>query len=94
MTVISESQIRHQVQSFIGGRFLDGDPDGELKNDTELLPLGILNSLNTVVLVTFIREQFSVRVPPAAMSARNFGSVSAIAAMITGLLAGLPDPGG
>jgi acyl carrier protein len=87
VTVISESQISHRVRSYIEEHFLEGDPQGELTNDTELLPLGILNSLNTVVLMTFISGEFGVRIPTAAMSARNFGSVSAITAMITALLA-------
>lgn len=86
MTVISEGDIRGRVLAFIRERFLDGDPRRELSEDTELLALGILDSLNTVMLMTFIADEFGVRVPLARVSARNFCSVSAITLMIADLL--------
>jgi acyl carrier protein len=92
MTVISEREIRDRVLEFIKERFLDGDPEHELADDTELLALGILDSLNTAVLMTFINENLGVRVPLARISARNFGSVCAIATMINDLLAGAAAP--
>ena len=70
------------VSGFIKDRFLSGDPDGELTDDTNLLQLGILDSLNTAMLMTFIRDELGVAVPLELISAGNFKTVSAIASMV------------
>jgi acyl carrier protein len=78
-------RIEGELVAFIRERFLHGDPDGELSVDTELLRLGILDSLDTTRLIVFIRSTFGVSVPFDRVNAKNIGSVRRIAAMIRSL---------
>jgi acyl carrier protein len=50
----------------------------------------VLNSIETARLVAYIRETFGVRLPPTAMTARNFRDLETIA----GLVAGVPVAAG
>jgi clorobiocin biosynthesis protein CloN5 len=67
---------------FIRERFLGGDPNGELTEETPLLEWGVLDSLNTAVLLTYIRDELGVSVSPAKINGRNFATVRTIAALI------------
>jgi acyl carrier protein len=71
--------------TFIRNQFLDGDPGRQLDMSTPLLEWGVLNSLNTVQLLTFIRDEFDVHVPPTAISASGFKDVGSITALVTDL---------
>jgi peptidyl carrier protein len=75
------------VTGYIREKFLSGDPDGELTSDTNLLQLGILDSLNTAMLMTFIRDELGVTIPLEMISAANFKTVSAIASKVCSLTA-------
>jgi len=79
---LAEDAVVTVVTGFVREKFLSGDPDGELREDTNLLQLGILDSLNTAVLMTFIRDELDVAIPLEMISAANFKSVRAIASMI------------
>lgn len=79
---LAEDAVVTVVTEFVREKFLAGDPEGELQEDTNLLQLGILDSLNTAVLMTFIRDELDVVIPLEMISAGNFRSVRAIASMI------------
>ena len=83
---MTKDNIIEQVSDFVRQELLDGDPRGELDETTPLLEWGVLNSLNTVRLLTFIREELGVAVPPAEINAQNLKNVRAIAAMVVGLV--------
>jgi acyl carrier protein len=68
--------------AFIREKFLAGDPQGELTDSSPLLEWGILNSLNTALLINFIREEFKTSVGLEAVDAASFGTVKSIAAML------------
>jgi peptidyl carrier protein len=76
--------------AFIRERFLAGDPGGELDERTPLLATGVLDSLNTAVLMSFIRDELGAEVPFGQINAQSFASVASIAAMICALPAA-PD---
>ena len=78
-----------RLLAFIGENFLDGDAQGELDATTPLLEWGVLDSLKIAVLLSFIRNDLGVTVPFQYISARNFGTVRAIAE----LSAELVEPG-
>jgi acyl carrier protein len=79
---MSEDQIAERIAQFIKVNFLAGDPQGELQDNTPLLEWGVLNSLNTVRLVTFIRNGLGVKIPPLEINGSNFKDVSSIAKMV------------
>ena len=87
MSAMSETDVNGHILEFIRVRFLAGDPSHELDAETELLALGILDSLNTAILVSFINDEIGVQVPIEDMSAHNFATVSAIGRLVSGLAA-------
>ncbi|MBD0844692.1 MULTISPECIES: acyl carrier protein [unclassified Streptomyces] len=80
-------EVTRTITEFIRERFLDGDPKGELEMDTPLLSWGVLNSLNTVLLLNHIHDELGVKVPPSRISARDLKSVRTIASVVRELAA-------
>nr|UPI48953.1 acyl carrier protein [Micromonospora sp.] len=87
---MSHEQLSEHLIAFIRDRFLAGDPRDELTATSPLLEWGVLDSLNTAVLLTHIRDDLGVAIPPAKVSARYFRDVRSIAAMIDELPATTP----
>ncbi|BCB84562.1 acyl carrier protein [Phytohabitans suffuscus] len=76
---MSTDRITAQIREYVRTNFLDGDPKGELEDTSPLLELGVLNSLNTIRLVSFIRDELGVRLPSLQVNGRNFRDVRSIA---------------
>lgn len=75
-------EFAEKITSFIRERFLAGDPKGELDENTPLLEWGVLNSLNTVVLLNYLRTDLGVTVPPRRLNARDLKNIRNISAMV------------
>jgi len=84
---LSQDEVSARLLAFIRERFLDGDPRGELEDTSPLLEWGILNSLNTAILIGYIREEFGASVALERVDAATFGSVASISAMLCQLAA-------
>jgi methoxymalonate biosynthesis acyl carrier protein len=54
----------------------------EVSPDEPLIENGILTSLQTVELVTFLEERFDIMVEDEEFDEENFGSVEAIATLV------------
>lgn len=78
--MMSETEVSTKLIAFIRDRFLSGDPNRELDENTPLLEWGILNSLNTAVLINFIRNDLGA--PVETMNATSLRDVRAITAMV------------
>lgn len=87
---MSDELVTARIRDYIRVNFLDGDPDGELQDTSPLLEWGVLNSLNTVRLVGYIRDELGVKVPPVAVNGSNFRDVRSIATLV---LASGPEKG-
>lgn len=70
------------VKAFIMAEFLPGEDPNELTASTALMSGGILDSLATLRLVSFIEEQYGVQVEPHEMGAEYFDSLTEIAKLI------------
>jgi acyl carrier protein len=79
---MSEEQVAATIRDYIRVTFLDGDSGQELEDTSPLLEWGVLNSLNTVRLVGFIRGELGVKVPALAVNGTNFKDVRSIARMV------------
>jgi acyl carrier protein len=73
---------RELVRRFILDNFLPGEDPKNLKDDTELKESGILDSLSTLKLVTFLEEQFKIEIEAADLDAANLSSVANIADLV------------
>jgi peptidyl carrier protein len=80
----SEAEISARLIDFIRERFLDGDAAGELDETSPLLEWGIINSLNTVILLSFISEEFGTPYSLENIDATTFKSVRNMTMMLSG----------
>lgn len=57
----------------------------ELGPATPLLTSGLLNSLETARLLSYMEREFGVRVPPGGLVRRNFENLQTITDLVTSL---------
>ncbi len=75
---MSDVDIRSEVRAYILDEFLpDSEPD-ELEDDLALTSGGILDSIATVKLVTFIEEEYGIEV-----EAHEMGDLDSIDDIVT-----------
>jgi len=73
---------REVVRAFILENFLPGEDPRNLGDDTELKESGILDSMSTLKLVTFLEERFNVELEASDLDASNLASVASIARLV------------
>jgi acyl carrier protein len=56
----------------------------DVANDELLIENGVMTSLQTVELVTFLEDEFGIVVEDDEFDEENFGTVDAIAALVEG----------
>jgi methoxymalonate biosynthesis acyl carrier protein len=54
----------------------------EVPNDEPLIENGVMTSLQTVELVTFLEDEFGIMIEDEEFDEENFGSVEAIARLV------------
>ena len=79
---LDKNSVKAQVKEFILKEFLPGEPAESLQDDVQLISDGIMDSLGTLRLVSFIEEAFKVAVPPHQIDAEHLDSVDLIAETI------------
>ncbi|QIS10440.1 acyl carrier protein [Nocardia arthritidis] len=79
---MTQVELTERLLAFIRERFLDDDPASNLDGETPLLDWGILNSVNTAELISFIRSEFDCAVHQSSVNVRNFRNANCIAALI------------
>ena len=73
----ARSAIRRWLQENVtGGR--------DVANDEPLIENGVMTSLQTVELVTFLEDEFNIMIEDDEFDEENFGSVDAIATLVEG----------
>jgi acyl carrier protein len=81
---MQDQVILDSLRAYVSERILQ-DPTVTIEPDTPLLEWGILNSISTVQLIGFIREQFQVDVPPEEVAGRNFKDLRSISKLLAQL---------
>ncbi len=76
------SQVKTDIREFIVSSWLNGDQRG-LKDDTDLQESGLLDSLTTLSLISFLEESFKIQLDPADINAEAFRTVDAIVALVS-----------
>lgn len=74
--------VRETVRRFILDNFLPGEDASNLTDSTELKESGILDSLSTLKLVTFLEEQYKVEFEADDLDAGNLSTVATIAQLV------------
>ena len=75
--------VREQVRQFILENFLPGEDPRNLTDDTELKESGILDSLSTLKLVSFLEERFKVEFEADDLEAGNLATLTNIERLVT-----------
>nr|BBH87120.1 hypothetical protein KTC_18710 [Thermosporothrix sp. COM3] len=79
--MLPKAELIERLKTYIVQQVLDGRSFG-LDENTPLLEWGIINSMEMVRLLAFIREQFQVDIPPHQMVATHFTNLDTIAELI------------
>ncbi|MEV0225002.1 phosphopantetheine-binding protein [Streptomyces sp. NPDC050704] len=81
----NRDDVSRLIGAYISEQFLDGDEDSGLKPDSPLLEWGVLNSMNTSLLLAYIRNELGVTVPSTSITGRHFRDLNSITDMVYGL---------
>ena len=78
----AESTATNTIKSFILKEFLPGEDPANLTPDTPLMSSGILDSLATLKLITFLEQEFNVQIAAHEADEEHFDTLEAICALV------------
>ena len=81
-TAVSAADIKANVKEYILTKFLPGENPDMLEESTPLITGGVLDSISTVELVSFLEEQYGVEFEAHEMSADYLDTLNDIAATV------------
>jgi acyl carrier protein len=84
MKEAAATDVRAHVRAYIEENFLYLHPGVELHDDSDLLALGIVDSLGFVELVEEVQARFGIAVQDVDITEENFGSIDAIVRYVDG----------
>lgn len=71
------SDLKSKIRTFIIDNFLFGNADG-LRDDTSFLEEGIIDSTGVLELITFLEEEFSIKVDDDELIPENLDSINKV----------------
>lgn len=74
--------VKEDLRQYILEEFLPGEKPANLQDDTPLRTSGILDSVATLKLVTFVEERYGIEVEAHEAGVENFDSIDGIAAFV------------
>jgi acyl carrier protein len=78
----NEDKMKEEIRQFILSEFLPGESASNLKDDTPLRSSGILDSVATLRLVSFLEERYGVELEAHEADVENFDQINSIAALM------------
>jgi acyl carrier protein len=76
------ADIATKVKEFIMQEFLPGEDPDQLTDSTPLIAGGILDSLATLKVVSFLEETYKIRVEAYETDEDNFGTIADIEKLV------------
>ncbi len=76
------TDVQGPVKSFLLENFLQGEDPQNLTPSTELIRSGIIDSLATLELVTFLEERFGIELGANDVGAENLGTLESIERLV------------
>jgi acyl carrier protein len=74
--------IKQTVKEFVLTEFLPGEDPAALTDDTEMFTQGILDSLASLKLVSFLEDKFGITIAAHEVDAEYLDSLDSIAALV------------
>jgi acyl carrier protein len=75
-------EIKSKLKTFILSEFLPGESADNLGDDTPLRTSGILDSLSTIKLVSFVEDTFGIEIEAHETGIQDFDRIEDIAALV------------
>ncbi len=82
MSTPAADDIKASVKEYILAKFLPGENPDMLEDDTPLITGGVIDSISTVELVSFLEEQYDVKFEAHEMSDDYLDTLNVIAATV------------
>ncbi len=79
---VEQNEIKRIVRDFVAAQFLPGEDPESLTDDVKLVTDGILDSLASLKLVSFLEERFGVSVAAHEVDVDHLDTLETIAAMV------------
>jgi acyl carrier protein len=77
-------EIERLIHNFILREFLPGEDPNELQAQTRLITGGILDSISTLKLVTFLEDHFGIRIEAYEAGVEHLDTIHHIALLVAG----------
>ena len=78
---VGTEQVVPEIRGWLSENLTGGR---DVPEDEPIIENGVLTSLQTVELVMFLEDRFSIMVEDEELDEENFGSVNAIAGLVAG----------
>jgi acyl carrier protein len=79
---VTNEEIIRTVKEYILKTFLPGEDPKALTENTQLITGGVLDSLATLELVSFLEQQYGIELQAHEVDAANLGTLTAIAGLV------------
>jgi acyl carrier protein len=76
------TETKEILRQFILNSYLPGESPANLRDDTPLRTSGVLDSLATLGLVSFVEKQFNIELDAHETGVETFDTIEGIAALI------------
>jgi acyl carrier protein len=76
------NEIADTIRHFILEKYLPGESPANLRDDTPLRTSGVLDSLATLALISFIEQQYGIEVEAHETDVDNFDRIQDIVAFV------------
>jgi acyl carrier protein len=80
----SADDVRQDIRTYILNEFLPGEDASELQPDTPLITGGILDSISTVMLVSYLEERFHIKFSAHEINPEHLDTLDRITATVRG----------
>jgi acyl carrier protein len=77
------NRIQETVKAYILREFLEGEDPANLTESTPLITAGILDSLATLKLVTFLEQEFKIQVQAHEADVEHLNTLADITQLVT-----------
>jgi len=74
------------IRAFITHEILHESLATPLSDDDQLVESGIIDSLGVMTLLSFLEEQFSIKIPDQELTPENFATLATITTLVEGQL--------
>ena len=80
------SQVADAIKTYLLEEFLPGEDPASLTETTPLVTGGILDSIATLRLVSFLEDHYRIQLEPHELDVENLDSAAAITKLVEGKL--------